>query len=61
MEVFLDQEIHGEPIATRRVSFAQDKLLQTLVFVVQTTVAAKIGQWVKTTLLTLSQPTRHGL
>ena len=60
MEVFLDQEIHGEPIA-RRVSFAQDQLLQTLVFVVQTTVAAKIGQWVKTTLLTLSQPTRHGL
>ena len=59
METFLGQEIHGEP---RRVIIAQHHLLQTLVFVVQTTVATKIGQWVKTTLLTLSHPlTGHGL
>ena len=59
MEIFLDQEIHGQP--RRVIIIAHDQLLQTLVFVVQTTVATKIGQWVKTTLLTLSQPTRHRL
>ena len=57
MEVFLDQEVHGTP----SVIIAHQPLLQALVFTVQTTVATRIGQWVKITSTTLFHPTIDGL
>ena len=57
VEVFLDQEVPGMPSAI----IAHQPLLQALVFTVQTTVATRIGQWVKITSITLFHPTIDGL
>ena len=57
MAVFLDQEVHGTP----SVIIAHQPLLQALFFTVQTTVATRIGQWVKITSTTLSHSTIDGL
>ena len=53
----MDQEVHG----TLSVITAHQPLLQALVFIVQTTVATRIGQWVKITSTTLFHPTIDGL
>ena len=54
----MDQEVHG---GLSVITAHQQPLLQALVFNVQTTVATRIGQWVKITSPTLFHPTIDGL